>query len=41
VFNVTEANTKKPTKGKDSEGLPGSENVACLERRIRNLGEPN
>jgi len=32
VFYVTEVQAKKPTKGKVSEGLSGSKNVACMER---------
>jgi hypothetical protein len=39
VFNVTEASTKE-SSGQDSRGLPGSESVACIKRRARNLGDP-
>jgi len=39
VFNVTEVNTKE-SLGEIPEGLPGSENMACMERSIRNLGDP-
>jgi hypothetical protein len=40
-FNVLEAYTEEPLKGKAPEGLPGSESVACGKRSIRNLGDPS
>ena len=32
--------TQRNRKGKIPEGLSGSENVACMERSNRNLGDP-
>jgi len=46
MFNVMEANTDSAgalswnRKRRDSKGLPGSENVACTERSVVELGRP-
>ena len=39
MFNVTEVNAKESVRGEIPEGLSGSENVACMKRSIRNLGD--
>lgn len=40
MFNVMEANTRGIVNGEISKGLPGSMNMARIERDIRNLGDP-
>jgi hypothetical protein len=40
-FKGTEANTERIDKGKFLTGLPGSKNVACMERSTRNFGDPS
>ena len=39
-FNVPEARTEEIDKVR-FQGTPGSESVACRERSIRNLGDPD
>jgi hypothetical protein len=40
VVNGTEVNTRESQKGKILKGLSGSEDMACIEKSIRNLGDP-
>ena len=39
MVNVTEVRAKKPSNGKVSEGLSGSENVACMDKSMQPVKE--